>query len=69
MVISGSIAAIALSHVSNRLGQFVYFDSTLFKEAKNGSKAAQVSLVAHAVFFMSFIGWFYLALNGENYGS
>lgn len=62
MIFSGLIGGLASGQVSARLKKYVYFDSVLFKEAKNGSKIARISLVAHAVMFIGLIGWFYLSL-------
>jgi hypothetical protein len=62
MIVSCLVGGVASGNVSSRLGRFVYFDSILFREAKNGSIDAITSVIAHLVFLASFMAWFYLSL-------
>ncbi len=69
MAISCVVGGIASGNASSRLKRFVYFDSTLFSEAKKGSRAARISVVSHAIFLVSFLTWFYFSINGGNHGN
>jgi Flp pilus assembly protein protease CpaA len=67
MTVSCLVDGIASSTISSRLKRFVYFDSTLFEEVKKGSVAALISVIAHVVFLISFLIWFYFSIYGGSY--
>lgn len=65
MVISMLVSGFACGSVSNRLKRFVYFDSVLLRAAKSGARDAIIGVIAHSIFLVAFLLFFYFSITGE----